>query len=272
MRDKPSGKTPLALRGSTSKRISSKRRREERSPRHPRSTRPANSQRIEGRTEAARNSSAREEGLRHPTSIRRTKSQRIEGCTVAIQNSSVREVVPHRPCSTRSTKSQVTEDCFSLQKEGENADDDKEDADDTAEMRARIKACFREENGRMKCIHCSKTLSCKSGPSTQKYHVNTSCKVLVHCTQKPAFTNSRANTLLCRMITEDYLSLRLTESPNLRAFVDYLRPGYQPPSRTTLTKTWLPKVKASLKKRMAEKLGTIEYFSLVRRMDKHCCA
>jgi len=163
----------------------------------------------------------------------------------------MREVVP-----------QDVEDRFSLQKEAENADDDKEDADDRAEVCAKIKACFREENGRMRCIHCSRTLSCKSGPSTQKYHVNTSCKVLVHRTQKPAFPNNRANALLCRMITEDCLSLRLTESPNLRAFVDYLRPGYQPPSRTTLTKTWLPKVKASLKKRMVEKLGTIEYFSL----------
>ena len=79
----------------------------------------------------------------------------------------MREVVP-----------QDVEDRFSLQKEAENADDDKEDADDRAKVRAKIKACLREENGRMRCIHCSRTLSCKSGPSTQKYHVNTSCKVL----------------------------------------------------------------------------------------------
>ena len=130
-------------------------------------------------------------------------------------------------------------------------------------MCASVEAAFKEErDGRKTCIHCGKHFAAKSGPTTLKYHVTKSCRVLVHRTQKPIFTTERANVLLCNIIAEDCLPLRFTENPNLRACSEHLRPGYNPPCRTTLTKKVLPKIKAALKKTMQAKLDTIDFVSI----------
>ena len=187
-----------------------------------------------------------------------------------------REVsVVHALLTTRPAKSQRTEaaqnsptaaKAISSQNEADDVDvddDEQEIQNEKAKELAQLKTSFTTlRNGRKKCIHCSRSFSAKSGPSTLKYHVKTSCLVLVHRTQPPVFTNGRANDLLCRLIVEDCLSLRLTESVNLRAFVDYLKPGYKPPCRQTLTTKLLPKIEDALKKTVKEKLASIDYFSI----------
>ena len=67
---------------------------------------------------------------------------------------------------------------------------------------------------------------------------------------------------MAQLITEDCLPLSFTENPNLRAYSDYLRPGYKPPCRITLTNKLLPKIKAALEKTMKAKLDTIDFVSI----------
>ena len=126
-----------------------------------------------------------------------------------------------------------------------------------------VESAFQEEqDGTKICIHCGKHFAVKSSPTTLKYHMTNACRVLVHHSEKPVFTAQRADVLLCNMIAEDCLPLRFTENPNLRAYSDYLRPGYKPPCRITLTKKVLPKVKAALEKTMKAKLNTIDFVSI----------
>ena len=131
------------------------------------------------------------------------------------------------------------------------------------EMCPTLETAFREEpDGRNTCLHCGRYFSIKSGPSTLKYHLTKGCRVLVHHTQKPVLTEEHANMLVCTLIAEDCFPLSLTENSNLRALCDYLRPGYKPPCRTTLTKKQLPKIKVALKKAMQAKLDTIDFVSI----------
>jgi len=188
-----------------------------------------------------------------------------------VRNKRRRQQSHRGPRSTRPTKSRRVENAHDsptvartavTQRETDNYEKNK-DQNDQAGIHPEVKTSFVcVPNGDKKCIHCDSIFSGNTSNSSLKYHLNSACKVLVHKIKTPEFTNARANALVCRMIAEDCLSLRLTDSPNLRALLDYLRPGYKPPSRTTLTKTWLPKIRESLKKCMAEKLGKIDHLSI----------
>ena len=134
--------------------------------------------------------------------------------------------------------------------------------DSDADMPTKVKVSFTtQSDGTQRCIHCGKFLSGGSDYSTKRYHITTSCKALKH-NKMPPFSKEEADMLLCRMVAEECLSLRLTDSPKLRTLLSYLRPGYVPPCRTTLTTKLLPRLKDSLKHAIACKLKSIEHMSI----------
>jgi zinc finger BED domain-containing protein 1 (E3 SUMO-protein ligase ZBED1) len=119
----------------------------------------------------------------------------------------------------------------------------------------------QKSDGHRVCKHCGASFSPKTGSSSLKYHMENACPNNPR-TKQEEFDKEKANTLLCRAIAEDCLSLRFADSPNLQAFVMYLKPGYKPPGRKTLTTKILPDVIATLEKTMHSKLNSIEYVSV----------
>ena len=119
----------------------------------------------------------------------------------------------------------------------------------------------RKPSGHRVCIHCKARFSPKTGSSSLKYHIENACPANPRAKEHD-FDKGKANTLLCRAITEDCLSLRFADSPNLHAFASYLRPGYKPPGRKTLTNNILPHLVAIMEKVIRSKLDSIDYVSV----------
>jgi len=119
----------------------------------------------------------------------------------------------------------------------------------------------KKRSGRRVCCHCGAEFSAKTGLSSLKYHMENACRMRVH-SKEDVFDKNKAHLLLCRLITEDCLSLRVSDSQNLHDYVSYLRPGYKPPGRKMLTEKILPEVKASVEKVMRGKLDSIDYVSV----------
>ena len=118
----------------------------------------------------------------------------------------------------------------------------------------------KQKDGTSSCNFCRKPFKATTGNSSIGYHLLFACK------QRPQlllnFDEAEADMLVCRLIVNNGLALRIVEDEDLKKLLSYLRPGYRGPSRYKLVEHLLPQMCKEMNAVIRSKLATMDCYAI----------
>ena len=102
-------------------------------------------------------------------------------------------------------------------------------------------------------------------------HLTKHCKVRSK-PDEPTLDKENADLLLCKLIVNNSLSLRLSDCPEMRALLSYHTPGYKPPGRVSVGQRTVGKNGSICGGDDEEAEDDRLHMPHVRRLDKRRCA
>jgi len=123
-----------------------------------------------------------------------------------------------------------------------------------------------------KCKFCSRSFQTSTSTSSLRYHLQTAHKwtstTISNSSNKlsdpnrESFHSERAEQLMLKFLSKNYLSYRLLENAEFREFIEYLQPLFQLPGRAQVSQEILPAIRSRIEEVITQILSTVCFYSL----------